>query len=153
MFNVLSSERTWCLVDIEMKAYNKPCMMSFSVVSSDFMVASKELGVTTPMGGFYYCNKAGCKTDNPLNWNETESDSRDITESQWVEDSRIPIWGGYYKTVKVWQYIGCYEYKSNGSGVDCEIFHGTSICEGTQWDLFINANNEYYVRPCPDGVH
>lgn len=121
--------------------------MSFSVVSSDFMVASKELGVTTPMGGFYYCSKSGCKTDNPLTWNSRKSDSRDLDENK-----NRKGWNDW-NFKKYWQYIGCYEYKSNGSGIDCESFHGTTICEGTQWDLFINANGDYYVRSCPDGVH
>ena len=130
-----------------MKAYIKPNTLSFSIVSSNLIAASKELGVTTPMGGFYYCSKSGCKTDNPLGWSKYESDSRDLDKNK-ESIGRFGSWRD-----KVWQYIGCYEYKSNGSGQNCEVFHGTSICEGTQWDLFINANNEYYVRPCPDGVH
>lgn len=133
-----------------MRQYIKPNTESFSVITNTLIAASKELGVETPEGGFYYCTKPGCKTDNPLTWNDTASDSRDITETVWKEGMfGIP----YPDEVKKWQYIGCYEYKSNGSDVTCENFYGTQICEGTQWDLFINANGEYYVRACPDGVH
>lgn len=135
--------------DIEMKQYIKPNTQSFSVISNALIAASKELGVETPQGGFYYCSKAGCRTENPLTWNENKEEGRDLDKN--YIPKRDYLISSFFK--KEWQYIGCYEYKSNGSGVDCEVFHGTTICEGTQWDLFINANSEYYVRSCPDGVH
>ena len=149
MFNVLSSVRTWCLVDIEMKAYIKPNTLSFSIVSSNLIAASKEIGVTTPMGGFYYCSKSGCAAKHGLEWNENSFDCRDLDKNK----NALCFLGFPTGMKKVWQYIGCYEYKSNGSGQNCEDFHGTSICEGTQWDLFINSSNKYYVRRCPDKVH
>ena len=141
--------RTWCLVDIEMKAYIKPNTLSFSIVSSNLIAASKEIGVTTQMGAFYYCSKSGCAAKHGLEWNENSFDCRDLDKNK----NDLCFWGIPTGKSKVWQYIGCYEWKSNGSGQNCEVFHGTSICEGTQWDLFINANNEYYVRSCPDDVH
>ena len=133
-----------------MRQYIKPNTESFSVITNTLIAASKELGVETPEGGFYYCTKSGCKTDNPLTWDTTAYDSRDTGDDTDIISGYILGWPIYKKE---WQYIGCYEYKSNGSDVTCEYFHGTQICEGTQWDLFINANGEYYVRACPDGVH
>lgn len=127
-----------------MKAYIKPNTLSFSIVSSNLIAASKEIGVTTPMGGFYYCSKPGCKTKNPLKWSDTASDYRDKRGNYSLSD-----WDGE----KIWQYIGCYEYKSNGSGIEGEDFYGTYIKEGTQWDLYINAKGEYLVESCPNGVH
>lgn len=130
-----------------MRQYIKPNTESFSVITNTLMAASKELGVETPEGGFYYCSNSGCAAKYGLTWNSYSKDSRDL-------DSNKELLGrnNAWKT-KVWQYIGCYEYKSNGSDVKCESFYGTQICEGTQWDLYINASGEYYVTSCPDGVH
>lgn len=128
-----------------MKAYIKPNMVSFSVVSNDFMVASMEVGVTTPMGALYYCSNNGCKTDNPLTWSNYRSDTRD-RNADFKKKSEV---GRNEKWTKTWQYIGCYQYHSNGSGVTCETYYNALLCENTQWDLFINANGEYHFKECP----
>lgn len=134
-----------------MKQYIKPNTESFSVITNSLIAASKELGVETPEGGFYYCSKPGCAADYGTTWNSDSFDCRDRDENK----NLVCFFGRPTGKQKVWQYIGCYEYKSNGSGVTSEYFHGTLIKEGTQWDLYINSATppEYYLVRCPDGVH
>ena len=140
--------RTWCLVDIEMKAYNKPCIFSYNINTNKFIASSQPLetpDIPTIVGGFYECSNRGCRP-NSYTYSDWNTDSRNIRLNDNKEEVDWPNGTKY-------QYIGCYEYKSNGGSVTCEDFHGTNICEGSQWDLFINKNGNYYVRPCPDGVH
>ncbi|MBQ8521857.1 MAG: hypothetical protein IJ456_10930 [Bacteroides sp.] len=142
-----------------MKQYIKPQIYCQYFNTQPIMSASRQADITTPKGGFYECSNSGCRPNSYV-WADV-SDSRNITETvTGTRTETLPDWLGggtievpYSETIKLWQYIGCYEYKSNGSGVTCEDFHGTTICEGTQWDLFINADGDYYVRSCPDGVH
>ena len=108
--------------------------------------------IPTAVGGFYNCSLAECKPsyDNPLIYDANKTDDsrdRDINRKtlHWWQFN-----GPIDKYVKHWQYVGCYEYKSNGSGVLCETFYGTEICEGTRWDLLINSNGEFLVVECTD---
>lgn len=118
-------------------------------VATTLLIAASKNVIETPTGGFYECSNSGCRP-NSYTYNENVSDSRNIT----LDGEQTGTFLGFpiYEKIR-YQYIGCYEYKSNGSGITCEDFHGTNICEGTQWDLFINADGKYYVRSCPDGVH
>ena len=127
--------RTWCLVDIEMKAYNKPCISSYNINTHKLIASSQPIetpDIPTVVGGFYECNRSGCRPDDYV-WNNNNNDSRNKN-----------INGTKY------QYIGCYEFKSNGGDVKCEFFYTQEICEGKRYDLYISQAGNYYVEVCED---
>ena len=117
-----------------MKTYIKPNISSYNISTHKFIASSQIIetpDINTAVGGFYECNHDGCR---PIDYKwKNNSDSR---------NKRIN--GTKY------QYIGCYEYKSNGSDVTCEWFYTMDICEGKRYDLFINASGSYYVEVCED---
>ena len=120
-----------------MKAYISPKIYSYKCISTPVIAASR-IVVDTQEGGFYECGRTVCQPKD-YTWTDND-DSRNIY--RWVN----------YRRVK-YQYIGCYEYKSNGSGVTQEYFHGYLISEGMQYDLYVDASNNYYVDECADGKH
>ena len=129
-----------------MKAYIKPNISSYSITTHKFIASSQVIetpDIETVVGGFYECSNSGCRPNN-YTW-ANNNDRRNVRLDANKNET--------YKGGTKYQYIGCYEFKSNGGNIKCETFHGTYICEGSQWDLFINANGDYFVRRCPDGVH
>ena len=91
--------------------------------------------IPTEIGGFYNCNRNSCKSNYDKGWD-------------WDWDWRDKEINGVH-----YRYLGCFEFKSNGGSVKCQDFHGTIICEGTQWDLYKSDNGKYIVEECPDGPH
>lgn len=135
-----------------MKAYKKPCISSYTINTHKLIASSQPLetpDIPTQIGGFYECSKSGCRPNSYV-YNENINDWRNITRYEQTGTNKwgIPI----YENVR-YQYIGCYEFKSNGGDIKCQDFHGTRVCEGTQWDLYINSNDKYYVDECPSKVH
>lgn len=103
------------------------------VATQQMIAASKPApDIPTTTGGFYECSRRSCKSNNSI----------------WGWDWRDQEING-----KMYYYLGCFEYKPNGSTKKCENFHGTEICEGTQWDLYKSDDGSYIVELCPDGVH
>ena len=122
-----------------------PLVTSMEVATQQMIAASSGINIETPEGvvfSFGYCSNSGCKTNNPLTWDENAYDSRDKRE--YVDGSWWPV--------KVWQYIGCYQLTSTKDN-DCQPFYNVTACEGDQYDLFINAKGEYYAEPCASGKH
>ena len=130
-----------------MRQYIKPQIINHVCTIAPIMVASRNI-VNTTVGDFYECGRSACK---PLSYTwVNNNDSRNIRR---YEQTGTNDWGfPQYDYVK-YQYIGCYEYRSNGSGIDNANFHGTTIYEGMQYDLYINASGGYYVEECEDGKH
>lgn len=129
------------------RKFTAPLVTSMEVATQQMIAASSGVNIETPDGvvfSFGYCSNSGCKTSNPLTWDENASDSRDKREYKYV--------GGSLRRVKVWQYIGCYQLTSTKDN-DCQPFYNVTACEGDQYDLFINAQGEYYAEPCADGKH
>ena len=132
------------------KKFTAPLVTSMEVATQQMIAASSGVNIETPAGvvfSFGYCSKSGCKTSNPLTWDENASDNRDKREFVQVGDN---IWD--YDYVKVWHYIGCYQLTSTKDN-DCQPFYNVTACVGEQYDLFINAKGEYYAEPCADGKH
>ena len=117
-----------------MKAYTKPFISSYNISTHKLIASSQPIetpDIPTNVGGFYECNNKGCRP-NDYQW-ANNNDSR----NKYINGTK-------------YQYIGCYEYKSNGSNVECEFFHTQDICEGKRYDLFISSTGGYHVEVCKD---
>ena len=127
-------------------------MTSIEVATQQMIASSKPApDISTGTGGFYECSLGACKSTyaNPLTYVSSATDGRDRDidkRTKTYVEFNVP--GVTFE--KYWQYVGCHEYKSNGSGILCETFYGTEICEGTRYDLFINSNGEFLVIKCTD---